>query len=164
MAETSATRAPDAAEQRPADGSDTGEPALPPGPGPAVAEGVRQDEAAGAPAVAPEIAAARAERLGRAEDPRGPAPVRTGARSVTERVTSPEEMRREIEATRARMSRTLDQIEDRVVHEKEELVRKKEELWARATLRDFRRTVSREPWRSVALAAVAGYLVAAVRD
>ena len=154
MAETSATRAPDAAEPRPGEGSERGEPALPPGPGPAVARGVE----GGAPTVAPEIAAARSE--GTPDSRRDRKPVRVPAA----RVTSPEEMRREIEATRARMSRTLDQIEDRVVHEKEELVRKKEELWARATLRDFRHTVSTEPWRSVAIAAVVGYLVAAVRD
>lgn len=69
----------------------------------------------------------------------------------------PDALRRDIEATRARMSRTLDEIEGRLVRQKEELV-------ARATLRGFRRRISSEPWRSMAIAFAAGYIVAAIRD
>jgi Protein of unknown function (DUF3618) len=69
----------------------------------------------------------------------------------------PDALRRDIEATRARMSRTLDEIEGRLVRQKEELV-------ARATLRDFRRRISSEPWRSMVIAFAAGYIVAAIRD
>ena len=69
----------------------------------------------------------------------------------------PDGLRLDIEATRARMSRTLDEIEGRLVRQKEELV-------ARATLRDFRRRISSEPWRSMAIAFAAGYIVAAIRD
>ena len=76
----------------------------------------------------------------------------------------PAELRREIERTRARMSSTLDALEARVVHEKEAIERKKEELWAKATLQGPRRTLSREPWRSVAIAFIAGYVVAAILD
>lgn len=71
--------------------------------------------------------------------------------------SDPEWLRREIEDTRARMTRTLDEIEGRLVRQKEELV-------ARATLRDLRRKLSRDPWRSMAIAFVAGYVVAAIRD
>lgn len=80
------------------------------------------------------------------------------------RPSDPEEMRREIERTRARMSGTLDAIEARLIHEKEALERKKDELWAKATLQGVRRRLSEEPWRSVAIAFVAGYVVAALRD
>lgn len=80
------------------------------------------------------------------------------------RPTEPAEMRREIERTRARMSGTLDALESRVVREREALERRKEELVDRATLKGFREKLSREPWRSVALAFVAGYVVAAIRD
>jgi ElaB/YqjD/DUF883 family membrane-anchored ribosome-binding protein len=73
------------------------------------------------------------------------------------RPDDPEEMRAEIERTRQRMSTTLDVLEDR-------LVRQKQELWAKATLQGFRRTLAREPWRSVAIAFVVGYVVAAIRD
>jgi hypothetical protein len=73
------------------------------------------------------------------------------------RPSDPEEMRLEIERTRERMSDTLDAIEGR-------LVRQKEEIWARATLRGFRRRIGTEPWRSLAIAFVAGYIVAAIRD
>jgi hypothetical protein len=73
------------------------------------------------------------------------------------RPSDPEEMRQEIQRTRARMSHTLDTIEDR-------LVEQKRAIWARATLQDFRRKVSREPWRSLAIAFAAGYIVAAIRD
>ncbi len=73
------------------------------------------------------------------------------------RPSSPEEMRLEIERTRQRMSVTLDVIEDR-------LVSQKRELWARATLQGFRRRVTSEPWRSLAIAFAVGYVVAAIRD
>ncbi|HUG41726.1 MAG TPA: DUF3618 domain-containing protein [Longimicrobiales bacterium] len=69
----------------------------------------------------------------------------------------PEVLRREIEDTRARMTRTLDEIEGRLVRQKEELV-------ARATFRDFRHRISSKPWRSIAIAFVAGYVIAAIRD
>jgi hypothetical protein len=73
------------------------------------------------------------------------------------RPSDPEEMRLEIERTRERMSHTLDIIEDR-------LVRQKQELWAKATLQRFRHKVSSAPWRPLAIAFVAGYIVAAIRD
>lgn len=73
------------------------------------------------------------------------------------RPADPDALRVEIEDTRARMSRTLDEIEGRLVRQKEEIV-------ARATFRDFRRKVSTEPWRSMAIAFVAGYVIAAIRD
>jgi hypothetical protein len=92
---------------------------------------------------------AQAEPVGR---PPGPAVAAGNGRP-----SSPEEMRAEIEATRIRMSSTLDDIEDR-------LVRQKRDLWAKATFQGFRRKVSSEPWRSLAIAFVAGYIVAAIRD
>ena len=73
------------------------------------------------------------------------------------RTSDPDALRREIEDTRARMTRTLDEIEGKLARQKEELV-------ARATFRDFRRKISSEPWRAVAIAFVAGYVVAAIRD
>lgn len=69
----------------------------------------------------------------------------------------PDEVRQDIDRTRERMSRTLDELEGRLVEGKDALV-------ARATFRDLRRQVASEPWRSVAIAFVAGYLVAAIRD
>jgi ElaB/YqjD/DUF883 family membrane-anchored ribosome-binding protein len=71
--------------------------------------------------------------------------------------SSPDEMQQEIERTRQRMSHTLDLIEDR-------LVRQKEDLWAKATMQGFRRRISSEPWRSLAIAFAVGYIVAAIRD
>ena len=76
----------------------------------------------------------------------------------------PEAMRREIEATRARLSHTLDELEDRIVRERRALERKKDDLWAKATLQGVRRKLSREPWRSVGIAFAVGYIIAAVRD
>jgi hypothetical protein len=73
------------------------------------------------------------------------------------RPSDPDEIRQEIERTRERMSRTLDAIEDR-------LVQRKDEIWARATFRSLRHRVSSEPWRSLAIAFVVGYVVAAIRD
>lgn len=73
-------------------------------------------------------------------------------------------MREEIERTRARLSRTLDQLEGRIVAERQELGRKKEELWEKATLQGLRRKLSREPWRSVGIAFAVGYIIAAIRD
>lgn len=70
---------------------------------------------------------------------------------------STDNVRLEIEQTRERMSRTLDEIEGR-------LVRRKEEIWAKATLQDLRRTVSTEPWRPLLIAFAAGYIFAALRD
>lgn len=69
----------------------------------------------------------------------------------------PDEVRREIARTRDRMSRTLDELEGRLAEGKDALV-------ARATFRDLRRQVSQEPWRSLAIAFVVGYVVAALRD
>lgn len=95
------------------------------------------------------------------KSPAREAPARSSARPSAVggngRPGSPDEMRDEIDRTRARMSRTLDQLED-------ELGRQKEEIWAKATLQGARRKLSREPWRSVAIAFVAGYIVAALRD
>jgi ElaB/YqjD/DUF883 family membrane-anchored ribosome-binding protein len=96
----------------------------------------------------------------RAEVGRAPAraePVGPAVATGNGRPSSLEEMRAEIEATRIRMSSTLDDIEDR-------LVRQKRDLWAKATFQGFRRKVSSEPWRSLAIAFVAGYIVAAIRD
>lgn len=73
------------------------------------------------------------------------------------RPEDPDDMRQEIQRTRARMSLTLDTIEAR-------LVEQKREIWARATLRGFRHRVTSEPWRSLAIAFAAGYIVAAIRD
>lgn len=80
------------------------------------------------------------------------------------RPTDPEGMRREIERTRARLSRTLDELEGRIVEERQELERRKENLWDKATLKGLRTKLSREPWRSVAIAFAAGYIIAAIRD
>jgi hypothetical protein len=102
----------------------------------------------------PETAPDRASR--RVE----PAAVRDAGRPVAPgngRPSEPEAMRLEIERTRDRMSHTLDAIEDR-------LVQQKQEIWAKATLQGFRRKVSSEPWRTLAIAFVAGYIVAAIRD
>ena len=77
---------------------------------------------------------------------------------------SPEAMRAEIERTRARMSRTLDELENRIVLEREALERKKEDLWEKATFRGLRRKLTREPWRSAAIAFAVGYVIAAIRE
>lgn len=69
----------------------------------------------------------------------------------------PDDVRRDIDRTRERMSRTLDELEGRLSEGKDVLV-------ARATFRDFRRQITSEPWRSLAIAFVAGYVVAAIRD
>ncbi len=76
----------------------------------------------------------------------------------------PAELRREIAATRARMSSTLDTLEARLVREQASLERKKTELVDLATLKPVREKLAREPWRSIAIAFVAGYVVAAIRD
>ena len=80
------------------------------------------------------------------------------------RPTDPEAMRREIERTRARLSHTLDELEHRIAREREALEQKTEDLWRKATLKGVRRKLSREPWRSVAIAFAVGYIVAAIRD
>ena len=66
-------------------------------------------------------------------------------------------LREDIERTRDRMAHTLDRIEDR-------LVRRRDELWSKATLRGARRTVASEPWRGLLIAFAAGYVLAALRD
>jgi ElaB/YqjD/DUF883 family membrane-anchored ribosome-binding protein len=76
----------------------------------------------------------------------------------------PDAMREEIARTRARMSGTLDAIEEQIVAERKALERKKEELWAKATLQGVRKKLSREPWRSVGVAFAVGYIIAAIRD
>lgn len=70
---------------------------------------------------------------------------------------STENVRLEIEQTRDRMSRTLDEIEGRIIE-------RKEEIWARATLQDLRHRVSADPWRPLLIAFAAGYIFAAIRD
>ena len=80
------------------------------------------------------------------------------------RASNPAEMRREIDATRERMSSTLDALEARVSWERQSLERKKNELVDKATLKPLRERLQREPWRSMAIAFVAGYVVAAIRD
>lgn len=86
--------------------------------------------------------------------PRGPILDGIGSNG---RPSDPDVMREEIERTRERMSYTLDSIE-------EKLVRQKRELWAKATFQGVRRTIAREPWRSMAIAFAVGYIVAAIRD
>ncbi len=73
-------------------------------------------------------------------------------------------MRREIERTRARLSGTLDALEARIAYERSSLEEKKDEVVDRVTLKGLRTRLSREPWRSMAIAFVAGYVVAAIRD
>lgn len=80
------------------------------------------------------------------------------------RPTDPDGMRREIERTRARLSRTLDELETRIAAERRALERKKEDLWAKATLQGVRKKLSTEPWRSVGIAFAVGYIIAAIRD
>ena len=96
------------------------------------------------------------------------APARTGtsayAVSGNGRPTNPDEMRQEIQRTRARLSRTLDDLEQRIIAERRELDRKADELWAKATLKGVRDKLSREPWRSVGIAFAVGYIIAAIRD
>jgi hypothetical protein len=93
----------------------------------------------------------QAEGVGTRTVRAGPMPGANG------RPSDPEDMRQEIQRTRARMSSTLDAIEHR-------LVEQKREIWARATLQGFRRKITTEPWRSLAIAFAAGYIVAAIRD
>lgn len=112
----------------------------------------RSDEAQSIPATTAEPVAPATGRAAAPATPPGEA-VAVG----NGRPSDPEEMREEIQRTRARMSLTLDTIEDR-------LVEQKRAIWARATLQGFRRKVSREPWRSMAIAFAAGYIVAAIRD
>lgn len=73
-------------------------------------------------------------------------------------------MRQEIERTRARLSRTLDELESRVVRERREMERRKQALWDRATLKGLRGKLSGEPWRSAAIAFAVGYIIAAIRE
>lgn len=80
------------------------------------------------------------------------------------RASNPAEMRREIEATRERMSGTLDALEARVSRERQSLERKKDDLVDKATLKPLREQLKREPWKSMAIAFVAGYVIAAIRD
>lgn len=96
-------------------------------------------------------------REGAAPDHRLPPAGGSAVAAVDGRPADPDALRRDIEDTRVRMSRTLDQIEGRLVHEKERLV-------ARATLRDLRRKIFSEPWRTMAMAFAAGYIIAAIRD
>lgn len=91
------------------------------------------------------------------EDHRLPRTAGSAGAAGNGRPGDPDVLRREIEHTRTRMTRTLDEIEGRLVRQKEELV-------ARATFRDLRRRISTEPWRSMAIAFVAGYVIAAIRD
>lgn len=69
----------------------------------------------------------------------------------------PDALRREIEETRDRMSRTLDALEDRLVRQKEDVV-------ARVTFRDLRRRFAESPMKPLLIAFAAGYIVAAIRD
>lgn len=93
-------------------------------------------------------------------------PARPGAEGVRTngRPTTPAEMRREIDRTRARMSDTLDALEARLIHEKAALARRKDAVWSTVTLQGVRERLSREPWRSMAIAFAAGYIIAAIRD
>ncbi|NIP80001.1 MAG: hypothetical protein GWM90_12570, partial [Gemmatimonadetes bacterium] len=51
-----------------------------------------------------------------------------------------------------------------IARERRALERKKDDLWAKATLQGVRRKLSREPWRSVGIAFAVGYIIAAIRD
>ena len=77
-------------------------------------------------------------------------PVRTMPRD-------PDALRREIDDTRDRMSRTLDALEDRLVRQKEDVV-------AKVTFRDLRRRIGDSPLKPLLIAFAAGYIVAAIRD
>lgn len=95
---------------------------------------------------------------------RSPAPGPRPPAAGNGRPADPAEMRREIERTRARMSSTLDAVEARIAHERRSLERKKDELVDRATMKGLREKLTREPWRSMAIAFAAGYIIAAIRD
>lgn len=62
------------------------------------------------------------------------------------------------------MSSTLDAIEARIAYERQSLEEKKQEVVERVTLKKLRHRLGQEPWRSMAIAFVAGYVVAAIRD
>ncbi len=91
-------------------------------------------------------------------------PVRDNGRPGRGRPEDAAAMREEIARTRARLSQTLDELEGRIVAERRALERKKEDLWARATLQGVRKKLSSEPWRSVGIAFAVGYIIAAIRD
>ena len=93
------------------------------------------------------------------------APRRVSARAgANGKPTDPESMRLEIERTRARIADTLDELEGRLVRERQALELRKQELWRTVTLKGAREKLSKEPWRSVAIAFAAGYIIAAIRD
>ncbi len=77
---------------------------------------------------------------------------------------SPAELRQEIERTRARMTDTLDALEARIEYERRELERRKRKVVDGVTLKRLRRKLKKEPWRSIAIAFAAGYIIAAIRD
>lgn len=68
-----------------------------------------------------------------------------------------EALREDIERTRHRMSETLERIEGRIM-------RRRDEVWSKATLQHVRETVTSEPWRSLLIAFAAGYVWAALHD
>ena len=83
-----------------------------------------------------------------------------GAPALDEHNEPPEgadALREDIERTRDRMSETLDRIENRIV-------RRRDEVWSKATLRGARAAIASEPWRSLLIAFAAGYVLAAMRD
>ena len=71
--------------------------------------------------------------------------------------TAVDALRQDIERTRDRMSSTIDRIEGR-------LVRRRDEVWSKATFGDARQAIARGPWRSLLIAFAAGYVLAALRD
>jgi ElaB/YqjD/DUF883 family membrane-anchored ribosome-binding protein len=97
---------------------------------------------------------------------RGTAPARRERRAVrgNGRPESRAEMRREIEQTRARMTDTLDALEARIEFERAALEQRKKQMIDRVTLKGVRQKMAEEPWRSMAIAFAAGYIIAAIRD
>lgn len=138
---------------------ETNERALPPGTGRGTAETVENVRPSRVPPPGP-----RAQRPRPKTAVRTPPPDRIRSDYQVVEVETPDEMRIEIEATRARISETLDELEGRLVHEKQQLVRKKDELVDKATLKGFRQKMAEEPFRHMAIAFVAGYVIAAIRD
>jgi hypothetical protein len=121
------------------------------------------DSAAELPPVAPDPGSA----LPAAGETAGPStpPARVGTRApgpagepwTNGRPRDPEAIRQDIQRTRSRMSDTLDALEAELVREKEALVRT-------VTLKPVREKLKRQPWKSMAIAFAAGYIIAAIRD
>jgi ElaB/YqjD/DUF883 family membrane-anchored ribosome-binding protein len=128
------------------------------------AEGETSSGSRTAPVAVPPPSSLESERKG-AGSRAAPARSTRGSHAAGNgRPDDPAELRQEIAETRARMSSTLDVLEARLAQERASLERKKTEVVEMATLKPVREKLSREPWRSIAIAFVAGYVVAAIRD